>query len=304
MRSTRSGGAAAGRLYFAAQAAAGAAWWVAVFTSSAVREATLGALDPVLVAALDLPLFVVGSAVAAAGVRWAATVTAAWAVLVAGLMALYATVSGLAGWGALLMIAAAACSCAAALLVLLGRLPTELLLIGPFAPREARRGSAASHVARTATQLALFWGLFLVAIPFALSWLEARWGFATEFPVWLRIAGWALLAAASALGLWSAHAMSTRGEGTPLPSATARRLVVSGPYAIIRNPMAVAGIAQGAAVGLLLGSWLVIAYALCGSLFWNWGIRPHEESELEARFGEEYAGYRRRVSCWFPRSRR
>jgi len=54
-------GAVLGRAYFGLQAALGAA----------VREATLGGLDPVLVAALDIPLFVVASALAAAGVRWA-----------------------------------------------------------------------------------------------------------------------------------------------------------------------------------------------------------------------------------------
>jgi hypothetical protein len=57
------------RLWFAAQALGGAAWWVAVPTIPAVRVATLGSLDPLPVALLDIPLFVVGSALAAAGIR-------------------------------------------------------------------------------------------------------------------------------------------------------------------------------------------------------------------------------------------
>jgi hypothetical protein len=73
----------AGRLYFALQAAAGGAWWVAVFTTSVVREATLGGLDPVLVAAFDLPLFVGASALAAVGVRFAVWIAAPWTALVA-----------------------------------------------------------------------------------------------------------------------------------------------------------------------------------------------------------------------------
>ena len=44
-----------GRRYFGVQAIAGAAWWVAVFASPVVREATLGSLDPVIVAVLDIP---------------------------------------------------------------------------------------------------------------------------------------------------------------------------------------------------------------------------------------------------------
>ena len=61
-----------GRLYFAAQAAAGSVWWIAVFTSPFVREATLGSIDPVIVAVLDIPLFVFASAAAALGRRDAA----------------------------------------------------------------------------------------------------------------------------------------------------------------------------------------------------------------------------------------
>jgi hypothetical protein len=60
-----------GQRYFAVQAIAGATWWVAVFMSPYVRETTLGGLDPVTVAAFDIPLFVVASAVAACGVRGA-----------------------------------------------------------------------------------------------------------------------------------------------------------------------------------------------------------------------------------------
>lgn len=42
--------------------------------------------------------------------------------------------------------------------------------------------------------------------------------------------------AASALGLWSGATMAL-----PLPSATARKLVIAGPYRYVRNPMAVPG---------------------------------------------------------------
>ena len=81
-----------------------------------------------------------------------------------------------------------------------------------------------------------------------------------------------------------------------------RRLVISGPYRVVRNPMAIAGITQGVAVGLMLGSWLVVVYTLCGSLVWNWVIRPFEEDDLAYRFGAEFEAYRSRVGCWIPRA--
>lgn len=296
--------ATAGRAYFGLQAAAAAVWWGLVFTVDPVRTATLGALNPVLVGAFDVPLFGVASLLAALGFRWALWVIWPWTLLVTVAMAGYATVTGLAGWGAVAMIAAAGGTTVAALLILQGRIPTQLAFVGPFRFRPAETASSGCYVARTGAQVVFFWGFFLVVAPLALTALEARWGLALPLPGWIRIAGAVLLAAASALGVWSALAMSTRGEGTPFPSTTARKLVVSGPYRLVRNPMAVAGVAQGVAVGLLFGSWFVIVYAVAGSLLWNWGVRPHEEDDLEARFGDEYRRYVERVNCWLPRRTR
>lgn len=290
-----------GRSYFGVQAAAGTLWWTGVFAVPGVREATLGRLDPVLVAAFDLPLFVVASALVALGMRAAVWAAVPWTVLVACGMVVYATLTGLAGWGALLMIAAAAGSTVASVLVLVGRLPSERVIVGPFAFRASRASGTLSLVARTGAQTAVFWGLFLVVIPLVIVTLERSWGLSVEMPEIVRLAGAAILAAASALGVWSALVMSARGRGTPLPAAMPRRLVVGGPYRFVRNPMAVAGIAQGVGVGLAAGSWLVVLYALSGSLVWNWVVRPLEEADLAARFGADYDDYRERVSCWVPR---
>ncbi|MGW9114636.1 methyltransferase family protein [Microbacterium sp. NPDC055683] len=292
-----------GRAYFAFQAAAGAAWWAAVFTMPPIRRATLGGIDAVSMAAFDMPLFVVASVLAACAWRPAVVIATAWTVLVAAGMAVYATASQAAGWGALLMIAAAAGSLVAAVLVLTGRVPAERILVGPFAIRVASDATRRVHRSRTARQIVAFWGLFLVVAPLVILWIERRWGLDVAFPVPVRVAGGALLVVASALGAWSGWTMSSRGAGTPLPSATARRLVIAGPYRFVRNPMALAGIAQGAAVGLLIGSWMVVAYALAGSLVWNAAVRPLEEADLEARFGDAFRAYRDRVPCWVPRLR-
>lgn len=283
------------------QAVAGFLWWVAVFVSPVVREATLGHLDPAAVAVFDIPLFVMASAVAAFGVRAAAVVSAGWTGAVAVALAVYATITAEAGWGVLSMGAATAGSLIALCLVWLGRVPTAWIIRGPFAFRPATiRPTAATHVASTFGQIVLFWGFFLVVMPFALAFLEQRWAVALPFPSFAGPAGAAVLVLASALGVWSAAVMSTLGHGTPLPSAMPNRLVIAGPYRWIRNPMAVAGIAQGTAVGLILQSWLVVAYAVLGSLVWNYAVRPLEEADLEERFGEEFRHYRATVRCWIP----
>lgn len=288
------------RAYFAVQALAGAAWWLGVLLSDAVRHTTLGDLPALPVAMLDVPLFVVASALVALGIRWCVWIVVPWTALVAVGMAVYATATTQAGWGALLMALAAVGSIAAGVIVWMGRAPVEWITTGPFAFRPASRTSRTRLVARTARQTLFFWGLFLLVFPLGIAFVEERWRLSIPFPVAAMIAGGLLLAAATALGVWSAVSMSMRGEGTPLPSAMPRRLVIAGPYRFVRNPMAVAGIAQGVAVGLLLGSWLVVAYALCGSLFWNAIVRPLEEQDLEDRFGEEFVRYRETVSCWIP----
>jgi protein-S-isoprenylcysteine O-methyltransferase Ste14 len=291
-----------GRVYFAVQAVAGAAWWVAVASSPWVRTATLGGLDPVPVAVADIPLFVLASAVAATGVRASAWVATVWTILVAIALAVYATVTTEAGWGVLVMAAAAGGSVVALLLLLRGRLPTEWIIAGPFAFRPAtRRTRAAPHVAATLGQVVFFWGLFLAVLPAAIAFLERRWGVDVAFPAFSAVVGVTVLVLASAVGLWAAHTMSTLGDGTPLPAAMPNTLVVAGPYRFIRNPMAAAGIVQGAAVGLVLSSWLVVVYALVGSLIWNYAVRPLEEADLEERFGDDFRRYREAVRCWIAR---
>lgn len=310
-RSPLAGGpvaATVGRAYFAAQAVAGAAWWVAVFTVPLVREATLGALDPIAVAAVDVPLFVVASGLAAVlsgrAAIGAASVATAWTIAVTALLAGYATVTALAGIGVILMIAASVAAVGAWFLLALGRIPTEWLLVGPFAFRPARpRRTPLVHVVVTLGQIVVFWGLFLVVFPLIIDALEARWGLSLPASVGVAIAGVLVVLSASALGLWSAASLTVRGDGTPLPSVMPNRLVIAGPYRFVRNPMAVAGIAQGVGVGLMMSSWMVVAYALAGSLVWNYAIRPHEEADLSRTFGDAYRAYARAVRCWVPRLR-
>lgn len=290
------------RAYFGVQAITGASWWISVFASPVVREKTLGSLDPFAVAALDIPLFVIASALAGLGFKVPAVVSTGWTCIVAVALAVYATATAEAGLGALIMGAAAAGSLLALCFILLGRVPTEWIVRGPFAFRSAESSpTAAKHVASTFGQIVLFWGLFLVVIPVTLTALEQRWALALPVPSLAGPVGLTALLLASALGLWSAVVMSTRGDGTPLPSAMANRLVIAGPYRWIRNPMAVAGIVQGTGVGLILQSWLVVAYAVAGSAVWNYAVRPLEESDLEERFGEEFRRYRDAVRCWLPR---
>lgn len=170
--------------------------------------------------------------------------------------------------------------------------------------RAARDGPVGRQVIKTAMQVAIFWGVFLGAIPLVLVRLERWWGlpdFQGAIAPWL---GWGVFGVAGGLGLWSGLTMSVAGRGTPLPMDCPRALVVTGPYAYVRNPMAIAGLTQGAAVGLMLGSFAVLAYVAAGAVAWNWFVRPLEERDLRERFGPQYSAYCRCVPCWRWNARR
>lgn len=167
--------------------------------------------------------------------------------------------------------------------------------------RVARAAATAQHVAATAFQIAAFWSTFLWILPAAVQRLGTMVGEPSFALPWLAWFGPLLFALASGLGLASAFWMCTRGHGTPLPMATARDFVDSGPYRWLRNPMALAGIAQGFAVGLWRDSPLVVLYATAGGFLWHTAARPPEERDLLARFGARYADYRRTVPLWLPR---
>jgi protein-S-isoprenylcysteine O-methyltransferase Ste14 len=176
------------------------------------------------------------------------------------------------------------------------------MLLGKVRGRVARPASVQRNLAKTLTQIVVMWLVFLFVAPAALYRLENRLGlghtrFTSHF--W-RVVGVCLFAAGGTLGLVSAWFMVTRGAGTPLPADATRKLVVAGPYRHVRNPMAMGSFAQGIAVGLFLGSPLATAYALVGTIGWNYFVRPWEELDLERRFGAPYKAYEEQVRCWIP----
>jgi protein-S-isoprenylcysteine O-methyltransferase Ste14 len=90
-------------------------------------------------------------------------------------------------------------------------------------------------------------------------------------------------------------------QGTPSPLAPTKRLVVTGLYRHVRNPMyvAVTGLILGQA--LLFGSFGLLAYGFVVAVGFHLFVVNVEEPRLERDFGEEYGRYRAAVSRWMPR---
>lgn len=167
--------------------------------------------------------------------------------------------------------------------------------------RRAAPARPAWNLTKTLVQIVVLWTLALAIVPWLIDRIATEMGIARFHFAGQRAIGLALFGVVSAANVWAGVVIAWWGEGTPLPLDTTHRLVVRGPYAFVRNPMAIGGLAQGAAVGLAMGSWPVMAYALAGGLLWNYALRPLEEADMAARYGAAYEEYRRHVRCWIPR---
>jgi len=144
----------------------------------------------------------------------------------------------------------------------------------------------------------LFMGLVLIWAP---GVLLAQLGVAQ--PAVFGAAQW-LGAAVTTAGLLLAVLCVTTfariGRGTPAPFDPPRRLVTSGPYRYVRNPMYLgAGLAL-LGLALYYQSWLVIGYTLILLALVSAFIRLYEEPNLHRLFGMDYAVYCERVPRWIP----
>ncbi len=292
-------------IYLAVQGMLGLAWWLALWRVPSWRSkfAPEGFdHDFIMLFALpDAVLFVgcamLGSVLFAVNHRAARPLLllTTGATLYATLICLGLAFTTTGYWAAtIMMLAASFCVSIFALTV---RRNEPLLPTVPFAT--AKQSPRVPVAVRTAIQIFVFWSVLLIMLPLMIAWCERELSIpAGPSNNWV---GAAIFAVGGGLGIWSSRWMTRHGRGTPLPIDSALQLVTGGPYAVVRNPMAVGGLMQGLGVAIMLGSWMTLGYVLLGGLIWNACIRPIEEQELCDRFGDEYIEYANRVRCWWPR---
>ncbi|MBI3830612.1 MAG: hypothetical protein HY291_13915 [Planctomycetes bacterium] len=102
------------------------------------------------------------------------------------------------------------------------------------------------------------------------------------------------------VGAWAALELFRKGSGTPLPLDPTRKLVMTGPYAYVRNPMQLSGVGVAIVLAIAFESWYLAFYALdlvIILLFMN----AWEKEELARVFGEDYVRYAAAVRNWWPR---
>lgn len=109
-----------------------------------------------------------------------------------------------------------------------------------------------------------------------------------------------ILAIGLFLVLWSVlHFIKVKG--TPVPFNPPPKLVTTGPYAYVRNPMLTGWFILFFGLGVLFRSIsLVFIFTPLFVLLNVLELRAVEEPELGKRLGKEYLGYRKRVPMFIP----
>jgi protein-S-isoprenylcysteine O-methyltransferase Ste14 len=147
----------------------------------------------------------------------------------------------------------------------------------------------------------------VISIVFLSIWTSfvPRWVAGNDAFGEVRPLGWIVIALGVVIAFWCALEFAWRGIGTPAPFDPPRRLVITGLYRWVRNPMYVGlgVILLGEAITFprLTTTMLIMIAALwlATTLF----IIGFEEPVLRSKFGDDYTAYCRHVRRWIPRLR-
>jgi protein-S-isoprenylcysteine O-methyltransferase Ste14 len=151
--------------------------------------------------------------------------------------------------------------------------------------------------------------LFLVAAPGIVAgyvpWRICQWHFGAPLlgTSWLRLVGVFLIAAGLPVLLDSFGRFALQGLGTPAPIFPTRRLVVSGLFRYVRNPMYIAVVRLILGQGLLFGNLRVLEYGLAVWIGFYLFVLIYEEPVLRKSYGKVYEEFCANVPPWIPRVR-
>jgi len=148
--------------------------------------------------------------------------------------------------------------------------------------------------------------LFFLVAPCVLAglipWSMTRWEFGPAFfgVDLTRILG-GILIIVGAPGIVDSFArFALEGLGTPAPIAPPQKLVVTGLYRYVRNPIYIAVVAVILGQALLFGDWHVLWYGALLWLFFHVWVVAIEEPTLKQTFGTKYESFRTNVPRWIP----
>src|SRR5207253_137226 len=152
-------------------------------------------------------------------------------------------------------------------------------------------------VARALIVAPLFVSLWMYFVP---RWIAGAQAFNKP-----RALGWIVVAIGAAIGLPCVWEFAWRGLGTPAPFDPPRKLVISGPYRFVRNPMyfGMGLVLIGEAIVFPNITLLMLGLTAALFLFVTTFVIVYEEPTLRRAFGTDCQAYCRAGRRWIPRRR-
>ena len=118
---------------------------------------------------------------------------------------------------------------------------------------------------------------------------------------WLQYLGILPVTAGIIISLWCFIDFIFKGEGTPVPTDPPKKLVVSGLYRLVRNPMYIGILILLFGEAVFFKSFILIGYTVCVYCLFHVFIIGFEEPSLRIKFGKEYEEYCALVPRWIIR---
>ena len=114
----------------------------------------------------------------------------------------------------------------------------------------------------------------------------------------LKLTGWLIAVAGSALFVYTVFLFKTLGNGTLAPWEPTKKLIVEGPYRYCRNPMITGVFSMILGEGLMLYSANILAWAVAFFIINTLYFIFVEERSMMQRFGSDYLKYKKNVPRW------
>lgn len=167
------------------------------------------------------------------------------------------------------------------------------VLVGRWTVRRERLAG------RALLQLYAFTGLVIWLMPSAVMAAgDGSWHALYAGPAWRTVGLAAAMGVVALPALLGMYEFAGRGGGTPYPWDPPVRLVTTGPYAYVANPMQISAITLLGLIAIGTRSWSMALATLGATAFSVALAEPHERAELTERLGPEWQQYDAQVRPW------
>jgi len=165
----------------------------------------------------------------------------------------------------------------------------------------AKWTEADTHLPYRCALLAVMTGgmIFAVLPSLIMQAMGGTWDIFSS-PAWAIGLALFALSITSLIGVSANQTLCLQGRGTPIPLDPTKRLVTTGPYAYVSNPMQLSAALGWVVLGLFLQNIWIMTASLMAWVFVQGMVRWHHRHDLLKRFPAGWPEYKANVPEWIP----